>query len=169
MQILPLLKKFEIDDTFFISPFYYLSEILFFGLAYSFALGGRLKKPVIFITLMIFVLEIANTIWGEGYKDAQPLGSFTFSAYNIILALLYIRSFYINKIRSNGLKDSFFVISWAILIPSSLSILFYLLTKSLFEADTLLYYNVSIFRMAAESICFLVFAYGVTLIRVRTT
>lgn len=166
-QILPLLQKFEIDDTFFISPFYYLSEILFYGLAFSYAIGGKWQKILIPVTILLFVLEICNTIWGEGYKDAQTIGSFIFSSFNIFLTLIFVRNFYVNRIKANGLKDSLFVIAWSILIPSCLSILIYLLSKNLFQTDTLLYYEISLFRMLTESICLLLFAYGVSLIKSR--
>lgn len=164
-DFIPLLNRYEIDDTFFISPLYYLNEILMFGFAYAYVIGGKYFKPLIAVSVVLFLLEIANTIWLEGYKDSQPVGSFLFSSYNILLAILYIKQFYILKFRSKTKKDSFLVISWAILIQSAFSILIYILTKSLFLSNTVLFYQISIVRMIVEGLCILLMAYGVSLVR----
>lgn len=164
-QIMPYLERYEIDDTFFISPFYYLNEIIFCGLAFSYAIGGRFQKPIQIITVLLAVLEIGNTIWGEGYKDAQSFGSLGLALFLIGLSLLYLKNFYTLKINTKSIKDSFFVISWGLLIPSMLSLLIYTFTKSLFDSDTVLYYQISIFRMTVEGFCLILVAYGISLLR----
>jgi hypothetical protein len=162
---LPYLQRYEIDDTFFISPLYYLNEIIFYGLAFSYAIGGRLQKIIQWIVVLLALAESINTFGVEGYKDAQSVGSLAISAFSIFLSVLYIQNFYTKKIRTIGFRDSFFVISWGILIPAILSLLVYVFTKSLFDTDTFLYYKISIFRMLIESFCLLLVAYGVYLIR----
>lgn len=164
-SIMPLLTRFNIGDTFFISPLYYLNELFFFGFAFSFALGGEYRKPIQIISLTLFAFEICNTVWGEGFRDAQTAGSMIVSFSNISLSLLYLQNFYTKKLNSNSRKDSFAIISWGILIPSVLSIFIYAFTKNLFETNEILYYQISIFRMIVESLCFIIIAFGVWLIR----
>ncbi|PWK17340.1 hypothetical protein LV89_04441 [Arcicella aurantiaca] len=164
---LPYLQKYEIDDTFFISPFYYLNEILFYGLAYSYSLGNKYTRPIQIVTFVLFIAEIINTIWLEGYKDSQPVGSFIFSSYNIALSFFYLKNFYAKNLRSNSTKDGILIISWGILLQSVLSIFIYILSKNIFNDDVILYYKISIFRMVIESLCFVVMAYGVWLSRNR--
>jgi hypothetical protein len=165
--LMPYLIKYEIDDTFFISPFYYLNEILFYGLAYSYAINGKGKQNTTLLgfTILLFITEIINSIWGEGYKDSQPIGSFIFSAFNIVISFMYLKNIFITDIRMNYMRDSFSIISIGILIPSLLSILIYVLTKDLFNSNPILYYKISIFRMTLEILCFLIVAYGISLVR----
>lgn len=162
--ILPFLNKYEIDDTFFTSPLYFLNEIIFLGIALSNGIGGKLKKYLIQIVFIFSTLEILNTIFYEGYKDSQTLGSFSTSLFLIVLALLYI-SLVSNKNHKSNSKDSFFIIACAILALNIFSILIFLFTKGLFETNTRLYYQISVFRMAIEIICLLVFAYGGSLVK----
>lgn len=162
---MPLLTRFKIGNTFFISPFYYVNELFFYGFAFSYALGGEYRKPIQIISLTLFVFEICNTVWGEGFRDAQTLGSMIVSFVNISFALLYFQNFYTKKINSNSRKDSFAIISWGILIPAVLSIFIYAFTKNLFETNEILYYQISIFRMIVESLSFLIIAYGIWIIR----
>lgn len=159
--ILPYLIKFNISNTFFTSPLYYLNEILFLGLSYSYALGDNYKKPIQISVMLLFIAEVVNTIFVEGYKEAQTFGSLGNSIFQIILSFLYIKNFYSTKFGST--KDSLLIISWAIFISSTLSIFVYFLTNYLFKNDTILYYKISIFRMIIESLCLLLMAYGITL------
>jgi hypothetical protein len=163
--ILPLLTRYKIENTFFISPLYFLNELFFYGFAFSYALGGEYRKPIQIISLTLLVFEICNTIWGEGFRDAQTAGSLIVSFAEISFSLLYLQNFYTKKLNKNGTKDSFAVISWGILIPAVLSIFIYAFTKNLFETNEILYYQISIFRMTVESLCFLIIAYGIWLLR----
>ncbi|MDZ7897414.1 MAG: hypothetical protein U5N85_05220 [Arcicella sp.] len=160
-SIMPLLTRFKIGDTFFISPLYYLNSLFFYGFTFSYALGSNYRKPIQIISLALFAFEICNTIWGEGFRDAQTAGSLIVSFVEIGFSLLYLQNFYTEQLNKNVTKDSFAVISWGILIPAILSIFIYAFTKKLFETNEILYYQISIFRMIIESLCFLIIAYGV--------
>lgn len=162
---LPVLKKFEIGDTFFISPMYYLNEFLFVGLAFAFAMNSQLKKILISASLVCFFAEIINTIWFEGYKNSQTFGSLGLSLFNIFISLLYINNFFKTKNQKNSLKDSFFIISISILIPYTFSLLLYATTKSLFEENYILFQKLQFFRISLESICLFLMAYGVSLVK----
>ena len=161
--IMPFLIKFSISNTFFLSPLYYLNEILFIGLSYSYALDKGYKKFIQISVSFLFIAEILNSVFWEGYQDAQTFGSLGNSIFQIILSFLYIKNFYSTKFGST--KDSFLIISWAIFISSTFSIFVYFLTNYLFTNDTILYYQISIFRMIVESLCLLLMAYGVSFIR----
>jgi hypothetical protein len=163
-MIRPVLQKIEIENTFFVSPLYYLTDIICWGLFYIRATKAEaIKKVYSNILICLFILECLNTLLGEGYKDAQTFGSLGNSIFQIILTFLYIKNFYSTKFGST--KDSFLIISWSVFISSTLSIFVYFLTNYLFKNDTILYYKISIFRMIIESLCLLLMAYGVTISR----
>lgn len=162
---LPYLHRYEIDDTFFISPFYYITEVFFYGLAFSYAIGGTWHKPLQIAAMILTLLGISNIIWGEGYKDAQTIGSLSASVFLAIIAIAYIRVLYTIRINSTSSRDSFLYISWGILLSALLSLMVYLFTRPMLDTDTLLYYGVSIFRMFLDALCFLLIAYGINLVR----
>ncbi len=165
---IPILKKLEISDTFFISPFYFLDEFLFVGLAFAFAVKAQLKKILISVSLVCFFAEIINTIWLEGYKNSQTFGSLGLSLFNIFISLLYLKEFLKTKNQKNSLKDSFFIISISILIPYTFSVLLYVTTKSLFEENYILFQKLQFFRISLEGLCLLLMAYGVSLVKKYT-
>lgn len=162
--ILPFLTKYEIDDTFFISPFYFLNEIVFLGLAFSNAIGEKLKKYVLQLVFILAILEILNTLFFERYKDAQTIGSICTSLFLIVMSLIYV-SIFSRKSPKSTLKDSFFIISISILVLNLISIIIFVFTKGLFENNTKLYYQISILRMFIDIICMFTLAYGIYLIK----
>ena len=115
--------------------------------------------------MILTLLGISNIIWGEGYKDAQTIGSLSASVFLAIIAIAYIRVLYTIRINSTSSRDSFLYISWGILLSALLSLMVYLFTRPMLDTDTLLYYGVSIFRMFLDALCFLLIAYGINLVR----
>jgi hypothetical protein len=164
-QIVPILQRLEIDDTFFISPFYYVNELLFLGLFYSRVLKDRTGEIVRYAAFALAGLEILNTIFWEGYKDAQQIGSLLPSINGIVLPLLYFRQFYTQKIKVVATQKSYGFISWGILIPYIFSTLFYFLSNTLYSNYPILFYQLSIVRMSIDIIGILMMAYGVSLVR----
>ncbi len=164
-QIVPILQKLEIDDTFFISPFYYVNELLFLGLFYSRVLKGKTGEIVRYAAFVLAGLEILNTVFGEGYKDAQKIGSLLLSLNGIVLPLLFFRQYYTQKNNTSFTQKAYSWISWGILIPYIFSLLVYFLSDTLHTNFRILFYQLSIVRMSIDIIGILMMSYGVSLVR----
>lgn len=158
--IISILQKLDISNTFFISPLYYINEIYFISLYFSILL---VNNKIYYWGIFLTISEIVNTFFFEGYKDAQLFGLSAFSINGLVLSLLYIQSVLKNEIKTNTLKNSYFIIAVSIAIPYLAFILYYILTHFLFINNTILFYKISIFRMIIESLCLLLMAYGITL------
>lgn len=166
-QIVPILQKLEIDDNFFISPFYYVNELLFLGLFYSRVLKNKTGEIVRYAAFVLAGLEILNTVFGEGYKDAQKMGSLLLSLNGIVLPLLFFRQYYTQKNNASFTQKAYTWISWGILVPYLFSLLVYFLSDTLYSNFRILFYQLSIVRMSIDIIGILMMAYGVSLVRVH--
>lgn len=164
-QLIPILQKLEIDDTFFISPFYYVNELLFLGLFYSRVLKDKTGEIVRYVAFALAGLEILNTVFGEGYKDAQKIGSLLLSLNGIVLPLLFFRQYYTQKNDTSFTQKAYTWISWGVLVPYIFSLLIYFLSDSLVTNYPILFYQLSIVRMSIDIIGILMMAYGVSLVR----
>ncbi|RDB04262.1 hypothetical protein [Runella aurantiaca] len=164
-QVIPILQKLEIDDTFFISPFYYVNELLFLGLFYSRVLKDKTGEIVRYAAFVLAGLEILNTVFGEGYKDAQKMGSLLLSLNGIVLPLLFFRQYYTQKNNTSFTQKAYSWISWGILTPYIFSLLIYFLSDSLVTNYPILFYQLSIVRMSIDIIGILMMSYGVSLVR----
>ncbi len=157
---MPFLKRFEISNTFFISPLYYINELVFISLFFYQILKD--KYPQIFlIGCLLAILEIINTLFFEGYKEAQFWGSLVYILNNIILSILYIYNFNTQKLNQIPTKHSYYLIALAILIFYLLSLFIYLLTKFIFDDFTIIYYQLSIFRMSVQFLGYLVMSFAI--------
>jgi len=164
-QIIPILQKLEIDDTFFISPFYYVNELLFLGLFYSRVLKDKTGELVRYAAFVLAGLEILNTVFGEGYKDAQKMGSLLLSLNGIVLPLLFFRQYYTQKHTTSFTQKAYSWISWGVLVPYIFSLLVYFLSDTLHTNFRILFYQLSIVRMSIDMIGILMMAYGISLVR----
>ena len=164
-QIVPILQKLEIDDTFFISPFYYVNELLFLGLFYSRVLKDKTGEIVRYAAFVLAGLEILNTVFGEGYKDAQKIGSLLLSLNGIVLPLLFFRKYYPQQKNTSFIQKAYSWISWGILIPYIFSLLVYFLSDTLHTNFRILFYQLSIVRMSIDIIGILMMSYGISLVR----
>lgn len=160
--ILLLLKKLDISNTFFTSPFFYINELIFISVYFSKIL--RINK-FLFWGVFLACIELLNTILYEGYKDAQTYGSLIVSFWNIFLSGLYFSKESKEVFKRNIFKSPALYFSIGLFISNSLSIFIYFITKALFKDNTILFYKISIFRMIVEALCFLAMGYGIGLIQ----
>lgn len=162
----PYLTLFEIDDTFFISPLYYLNEFWFLGLFFSRIVQGREGRVIGIAAIVLFVLEIINTIFFEGYKDAQKIGSFCLALYLIVVSILFFKQHFINKIGNSLSTDALNLIVWGFFCINTFSILILFFSDRLYNDLPSLFYQISMGRMAIEIFGLLLIAYGVRLFKV---
>lgn len=161
----PYLNRFEIDDTFFISPFYFLNEVLFLGIFFSQICGERAKKIILITSISLFVLEVFNSLFWEGYKDAQKMGSFCDSVFIIILSLLFFQRHFISKIKNPLSSDALNLIIWGFFSISTFSILILFFSDRLFDDFPALFYQISIGRMIIEILGLMLIAFGVRIFK----
>lgn len=164
-QLIPILQTFKIENTFFISPLYYLNEIMGIGLLFSGLLKPDIGKRVYILTIFLFICEIINTIFLEGYRESQTYGSLIFSIGGIVLSCLYLTEFMKGNFNTTLFRKPSFLIIIAIFISNSLSVFIYFITRSLFREATTLFYKISIFRMTIDALCFILMSYGIWLLR----
>ncbi len=163
----PFLNHFNIGDTYFISPLYYLNEILFLGLFFANLLEGNGKSWITRITLLLFILELCNTIFWEGFHDPQKFGTFIMALYIIVLSLIFFKNNILKGVNRPLVNDAYNIIVWGLFGINSLSILIYFFSDSLFSDFPLIFYQLSIFRMLFESLCLLVVAVGVSKVKLN--
>lgn len=163
----PYLTRFNIGDTYFISPLYYLNEILCLGLFFANLLEGHGKSRIRRITILLFILEISNTIFWEGFHNPQKFGTFFMALYIIILSLIFFRYNLLKGVNRPLVNDAYNIIVWGLFGINSLSILIYFFSESLFSDFPTLFYQISIFRMLFESVCLLVVAIGVSKVKLN--
>lgn len=161
----PYLTQFEIDDTFFISPFYFLNELWFLGLFFSRIIYGQTGKIVAQVAMLLFFLEILNTAAGEGYKDAQKIGSLSLSLFLIVVSVLFFNQHFINKVADSLSTDALNLIVWGFFCINSLTILILFFSDRLYNDLPSLFYQISMGRMAIEIFGLLLIAYGVKLFK----
>lgn len=161
----PYLTRFEIDDTFFISPLYYLNELWFLGLFFSRIVKGQTGKLIRIVSVCLFFLEILNTLFGEGYKDAQKIGSFCLALYLIVVSILFFKQHFINKIGNSLSTDALNLIVWGFFCINTFSILILFFSDRLYNDLPSLFYQISMGRMAIEIFGLLLIAYGVRLFK----
>ncbi|TKT92771.1 hypothetical protein [Dyadobacter frigoris] len=161
----PYLDRFDIHDTFFTSPFYYLNEILFLGIFFSQIYGERAGKIILITSISLFALEILNSLFWEGYKDAQKIGSFSDSVFIIILSLLFFQRHFISKIKNPLSNDALNLVVWGFFSISTFSILILFFSDRLFDDFPTLFYQISIGRMIIETMGLMLIAYGVSIFK----
>jgi hypothetical protein len=162
----PYLTKFEIDDTFFISPLYYLNEFWFLGLFFSRIVHGREGRFIGIAAVCFFILEIVNTVFFEGYKDAQKIGSFCLALYLIVVSVLFFKQHFINKVGNSLSTDALNLIVWGFFCINTFSILILFFSDRLYNDLPSLFYQISMGRMAIEIFGLLLIAYGIRLFKV---
>lgn len=156
--IAPFLRYLGVSDTFFMSPFYFCNEVFFLGYYFSKVLNNT---RILYLSSALVALEVWNTFSFEGFKHAQPIGSFLATLTSLTFSFVFIRKEYMNYRTKSLYKNYHFMIGLSIFIPSLTSIFYYMITKYLFQDDTILYYKVSILRMLVEGLGFIWMAYFV--------
>jgi hypothetical protein len=160
--VLKLLTTFKTDSTYFTSPIIYVNEIFFYSALFSNLFAN---KKIFYWGIFLVVLEIINSIFFEDIRQPQQFGIMALTLNSLILSLFYIRHLFINKLEKKLNRNPYLIISLSIAIPLLFSILYYFLTKKMFEQDTKIYYQLSLFRYAIESLGYLGMAFGVWQIR----
>ncbi len=163
----PYLDRFNIHDTFFTSPLFYLTGILGLGIFFSRAIGGDTGKLVFIASLMLAIAEILNSLFGEGFREAQRIGSAGMALFTVILCVLFFRKSFIKGVDKSLKDDALTLIVWGIFSISSLTILVLLFSNSLYSDFTILFYQISLGRMIIEMLGILLISYGVRKFRAR--
>lgn len=162
----PFLARLEIDDTFFISPFYFLNDFLFLNLFFSKIIDKKNGNWVQYVGFILVVFEIVNTLYFEGYKDAQSIGSFLIALNGIILSLLFFRQYFLSKFKMPLLRNGLVFIVGGIFFQYIFSILFYFFSDLLYNENIILYYQISTVRMVMDISALLLMAYGVAKVKI---
>ena len=75
-EIAHILTKYEIDDTFFADPIYFIRNFIFMGLyAYTLVENKSYKNSIKIISVVDILFTIVNSFWGETYKVYQAIVS----------------------------------------------------------------------------------------------
>lgn len=163
----PYLDRFNIHNTFFTSPLFYLTGILGLGIFFSRAIGGSTGKFVFVVSFTLAVAEILNSLFGEGFREAQKIGSAGMALFKIILCVLFFRKNFIKGVDKSLKDDALNLIVWGVFSISSLTILVLIFSNSLYSGFTILFYQISLGRMIIEMLGILLIGYGVRKFRIR--
>lgn len=141
------MKMLRINDTNFFNVFYRLTGFFFLGMFYNILLNEKTKiylfKKLIWL-LCICVLLICFFV--DGYNQFGTFNAILHRAFLTILPLLCIKKLSESKLHNSIWKNSFFLISLGLLIPTILSLFMSFLGSGLQQDNFILYVKTVIFR-----------------------
>ncbi len=156
--ILPILEKWDITNTFFLSIFYYLKNILLIGLFYN--LIYPKKNLIHFISGCLALLLLVNYFFYEGYKEMGLINPILDSSFLIFLPLFFLWKTQINSLRVSLIKNPYFWISIGLILPNLLSLFIYVVGDFVYENDFILYIKFYVVRNIFEIIAQILFSIG---------
>lgn len=157
----PLLNRWEIDDTFFADPLYYLRNAILLGaFVYGVLPSSTQKRWVLLSSVTLAVFTIWNTLWGETYKEQQVVGSTLDNLYKIFLGVSLLYWVFRSNLGRSLMRNPHYWFAVAILIIACGSGLIDALSNRMFEQTSVLFHQIHIGKDLLMILAFGCFALG---------
>jgi len=158
----PFLTKWEIDDTFFVDPFYFLKNFIFMGLFTYYLLSrSSIKKWVAIISGLGIIFTIINSIWGETYKIYQVWGSSFDNVYKVLIGFLIIKWIFNSNLSRKITDIPAYYFAIAFIIIGAIAGLIDALSNAMFGETTILFNQVHILKNVFMIVAFVLLSIGV--------
>lgn len=165
-EIKGVLTKWEIDDTFFVDPLYFLRNIIFLGAFTYFSIADqRLKRLVMYVSIALGFFVIWNSFWGETYKDYQAVGSTLDNLYKILLGGSIMYWIFQSTTSRVLWKKPHYWFAMAIIVIGAISGLIDLLSNSMFKQTSVVFYQVHTLKNVFMMLAFVMFTIGVHFVK----
>ncbi|MBA4848779.1 hypothetical protein [Emticicia sp. BO119] len=167
-EIAHILTKYEIDDTFFVDPVYFIRNFIFMGLyAYALVEKKSLKDTILIISATGILFTVLNSFWGETYKVYQAIGSSVDNAFKIFIGgIIYYWIF--SKLPAKKLwKIPHYWFASAIITIGAFAGLIDFLSNYMFKEVSTVFYIVHIIKNCFMILAFILFTIGIYFVRIK--
>ncbi|MBX2951310.1 MAG: hypothetical protein KF870_02320 [Leadbetterella sp.] len=159
----PFLEKFEISNTFFVDPLYFLKNFILLG-AYTYYLvdNKALKRNILILSVTGILFTVMNSLYGETYKEYQSWGSVADNLYKVFIGSVLIRYIFYTRLDKPLLRIPQTYFATAILLVALVAGLIDFLSNEMFSDHTSdWFYRVHIVKNLFMIGAFLLFTTGV--------
>jgi hypothetical protein len=158
----PLLTRWEIDDTFFADPLYFLRNALLLGaFVYGTLPYPKLKRSVLIASILVVVFTLWNTFWGETYKDYQSIGNTLDNLYKTFLGVSLLYWIFRSNLNRSLSRIPQYWFAIAILIIACGSGLVDVISNRMFEQTSVLFHQLHVAKDLLLIVAFGCFTVGV--------
>lgn len=138
----PYLQKLNIYNTFFLEPFFYLSDIIFLSLFIRDSIEDiQIKKNLNVIRWILIIFILLNTIFGEGYTEYQTIGSSVKNVFLLYVSILLLRRILYSSFQQKSYKIPYFWICLSILVSVLGAGLIDFVSNRMYNDTEIIYYN----------------------------
>jgi hypothetical protein len=158
---LPLLHKWRLHDTNFISIINYLSTFFLLGWYYSNVFSSiRIQRIVKFVSASLFVVAIIENLYLSDFRDFNSFNATTYAVFCMVLPLIHLW-FVFNTITELSLrKNTYFWIDIGLLVPNVIGLFLHFTGNKLYETDMILYFKLSIAKYYFVMLAQIIYAVG---------
>lgn len=133
-KIKPLLDKYDIGNTFFVDPLYFLKNFIFLGLYTYFLVDNKpLKRNILILSAGCILFTVFNSLYGETYKEYQSWGSVADNLYKIFIGVVLVRYIFYTNLNKSILRIPQTYFAVAILLTATIAGLIDFLSNEMFS------------------------------------
>lgn len=162
-KVRPFLDKFEISNTFFVDPLYFLKNFILLG-AYTYFLVDNkvLKRNILILSAACILFTVINSLYGETYKQYQSWGSVVDNVYKAFIGFVLVRYVFYTKLNKPLTRIPQTYFAAAILLVAVVAGLIDFLSNEMFsDHSSDWFYRVHIVKNIFMIGAFLLFTTGV--------
>jgi hypothetical protein len=157
----PILLKYNLHDTNFISIVEILSTFFLLGWYYSNVFKSILIQKIIkVISALLFVLAIIENFFLHDFREYNSFNATTYAIFCMVLPLVHLW-FVFNTITELSLrKNTYFWIDIGLLVPNVIGLFLHFTGNKLYETDMILYFKLSIAKYYFVMLAQVIYAIG---------
>lgn len=141
----PLLDKWGIHDTNFISIINFLTTFILLGWYFSSVFKSiRIQKTIKIISALLFTIAIIENFFGHDFRNYDSFNATTYAIFCMALPLFHLWFVYNTMTEVTIRKNPYFWIDIGLLIPNMMGLFLHLAGNKLYETDMILYFKLSI-------------------------
>ncbi len=140
----PLLKKWQIGDTNFMSILAYLNTYLILGRYFSEEIQEKkYQRQVLLLFSLIAVIGVIDYLFFTGFRNYGYFNPIASSSLAIVFSLISLRIIFQKDTLVPIAKNSYFWFALGILVYNSIGLFLRLAGNAIYGDDFILYYKVS--------------------------
>jgi hypothetical protein len=157
----PILERYEIDSTNPFSIFAYINCFPLYGIYFSRTIPNpKLKKPILYGSYFLMGITSIDYFFVTGYNNFSSFSQTILVFYALILPCVHLWYIYREESKVVLNRNPYFWIAFGIILPNVMSIWSNIYGSRLYEADFVLFCQVSIADILFYGIGMLLIARG---------
>jgi hypothetical protein len=162
----PLLTKWNIHNTFFISIAAYCVNFLFLGWYFSSVFKDeRIAKNVKIISIALCVLSLVHNFFINDWRTYNSVVASVSAVFCMLLPLVHLKYVYRTLTEISVQRNPYFWIDLGLLVPNTLGLFLHFTGTMLSETDMGLYFLISIAKCYVVILAQFFFAFNFILAR----